>query len=366
MVKTSSATIENFNRIMHDLQSGIYKPIYVLMGEEAYFIDQITNYIAQNILSAAEQEFNLFTLYGNESAGEIATAAQRYPMMCDHQIIIIKDAYKYVTSKIADNEDGESNNANQNPFEVYAQNPSPTTILVLCIKGKSIDKRTAFYKGLQKAGEVFESEQFKGYEQPLRDWIADYVRSKGCSIDRNAVELIISAMGVDLTKIVSEFDRLQMMLPQNTAQITSEHVEMLGVSKDFNSFELCNALMQKDAVKAHRIINYFCKTPKSFALPETLGAIFGQFSKLFGYHMLCKKFGSHNKIPLADLQLIMGSMPAFIIQKEYAPAAAKFSPHKTAEILSAIRSCDMRSKGWDGTAIDSGNLLKELACGILL
>ena len=331
---------ENCRRIINDLQSGIYKPIYVLMGEETYFIDQISSHIAQNILPPSEQEFNLITLYGEDvSAREIDVAARRYPMMSERQVIIVREAQQ-IRRLEAD-------------LETYAKNPVPTTILTLCIKGKTIDKRTAFYRALLKTGEVFESELFKSYDASINDWIAQYLHAKGYAIDRPAAALLVEALGVELSKITGELDRLLVMLPPTPPKITAEHVEKLGVSKDFNNFELCSALLHKDIRKSLMIVNYFNKTPKSFDLQSTLGAIFGQFAKLFAYLMLCQKYRSPAAIPEADLQEVMGIHP-FVIKKEYAPAAAKFTPSKTARIIADIRSCDMRSKGWGGAAAPSG------------
>jgi DNA polymerase-3 subunit delta len=343
-------TIENYNRIMHDLHGSMFKPMYVLMGEETYFIDQISNYIAQNAVPPEQQDFNLITIYGeNTTAKEIDMAARGYPMMGERQLIIVKEAQQIRGIEELDG---------------YAKNPVPSTILVICIKGKTLDKRTAFYKTLLKTCEVFESELFKTYDAGIVDWIADYLQQSGIGIDYAASALLVEALGVELTKITTEIDRLLMMLPLNTTKITAEHVELLGVSKDFNNFELCSALLKKDAVKVHRIINYFTKTPKSFELQSTLGAIFTQFSKLFAYQMLRKKHGSHSKIPAADLQEVMGIHP-YVIAQEYAPAIDRYSPQKTVEIISYIRDCDMRSKGWGGTTSDSGDLLKELAYLIL-
>jgi DNA polymerase-3 subunit delta len=345
-----NVTTENFSRIMNDLRAKIYHPIYLLMGEEGYFIDQISNYIAQNALQPSEREFNQMTVYGeNISAKEIDVAARRYPMMSDRQVIIVKEAQQI--RKLDD-------------LEPYAQHPVPTTILVVCMKGKSLDKRTAFYKALLKAGEVFESELFKSYDDSINLWIADYLKRRQCTIDYNASKLLVEHLGVELSKIASELDRLQMMLPPNTDKITAADIEKLGVSKDFNSFELCSAFLKKDVQKAHQIIKYFSNTPKSFDIQSTLGAVFSQFAKLFSYQMLRKKYGSHSAIPDADLQVTIG-IPSFVIKSEYAPAAEKFTARKTAEIIAAIRSCDMRSKGWGGVTTESNDLLKELAVLIL-
>jgi DNA polymerase-3 subunit delta len=349
MAKTNPTT-DNYSRILSDLRGGTYKPIYVLMGEEAYFIDQISNYIAQNALPPSEQEFNLITLYGeNVTAKEVDVAARRYPMMSERQVIIVREA-----QQIRRLED----------LENYAKTPVPSTVLVLCVKGKFIDKRTAFYRALLKVGEVFESELFKSYDATIGDWIAGYLKTQQCTIDRAATAILVEALGVELSKITSELDRLRMMLPPNTTKITAEDVEKLGVSKDYNNFELCNALMQKDIYKTQMIVNYFEKTPKSFDLQSTLGAIFSQFTKLFAYLMLCKKYKSPASIPEIDLQEVIGLHP-FIIKKDYAPAAAKFSPAKARSVIDAIRYCDMRSKGWGGATTQSGDLLKELVYLIL-
>jgi DNA polymerase-3 subunit delta len=348
MAKTNS-TVEQYERIMKDLRSKTYKSIYVLLGNEPYFIDEISNYIAQNVLAKEEQEFNLMMLYGeNTTAKQIDVAARRYPMMCERQVLIVKEAQQI--KKIEE-------------LAGYVSNPLKTTMLVICLKGKALDKRTSFYKSLVKAGEVFDSESFKSYDTAIVDWIVNYLKNKNCKIDNKAATLLVEALGTELSKIVSELDRLIMSLPVGTSQITVEHVETLGVSKDFNSFELCSALMQKNALKVHQIINYFDKNPKNFDLPSTLGAIFSQFTKLFSYQMLRAKYKS-TAIPAADLQEVIGVHP-FIITKDYVPAAAKFTTSKVANIITEIRRCDMRSKGWGAANANSGDLLKELAYVIM-
>jgi DNA polymerase-3 subunit delta len=345
MAKTNPTT-DNYERIMNELRAKKYKPIYMLMGAEPYFIDAITNYIAQNVLTLDEQAFNLTVLYGeNSSAREIDVAARRFPMMAERQVIIVKEAQQI--KKIED-------------LARYAAKPLSSTILVLCFKSKIPDKRSAFYKALAKTSEMFESEPFKSYDTDIIfNWIIKYLQTKKCAIERPAAALLVEALGTDVAKIVSELDRLMMMLPAGTKKITPKQVEYLGVSKDFNSFELCSALMRKDKKKVQQIINYFEKNPKNFDLQPTLGVLFSQFTKLFGYQMLRIKYKGF-EIPSADLQAVVGVHP-FIIEKEYAPAAQKFTSSKTAQILSAIRHCDVRSKGWGGVQRPDGELLKELS-----
>jgi DNA polymerase-3 subunit delta len=339
-------TTDNYERIMNELSAKQYKPIYMLMGAEPYFIDAITNYIAQNVLTPDEQAFNLTMLYGETtSAREIDVAARRFPMMAERQVIIVKEAQQ--VKKIEE-------------LARYAAKPLPSTLLVLCFKNKTPDKRTAFYKALAKTSEMYESEPFKSYDTGIFDWIMKYLQAKGYAIERSAAARLVEALGTDVAKIVSELDRLMMMLPAGTKKITPTQVEYLGVSKDYNSFELCSALMHKDKKKVQQIINYFEKNPKNFDLQPTLGVLFSQYTKLFGYQMLRIKYKGLPEIPAADLQAVVG-VPPFIIKKDYAPAAQKFTSSKTAQILSAIRQCDVRSKGWGGAQLSGGDLLKELS-----
>jgi DNA polymerase-3 subunit delta len=343
-------TLENYERIVADLQRKIYKPVYLLMGTEPYFIDRIANRISQQILTEEEKAFNLLTLYGEDcTVQQVHESALRYPMMSNHQVIIVKEAQNL---KGFDN------------LDVYAAMPQPATILVLCFKGKSVDKRKMVFKNTQKNGEVLESTPFPAYGNDLENWIIAYLKQQNRAIDSRASHILTEALGEDLTKITNELDKLQVLLPQNTLKITADEIERyVGISKDFNAFEFCSALMQKDAFKANRIINHFEKNPKEFSITATMSSVFTQFSRLFAYQMLKSRYKA-KYIPEEELRNVVGIHP-FIIKKEYEPAILKFNAPKTARILSQIRIFDLRSKGWHNETTAPCDLLRELTSRII-
>ncbi|GHT10692.1 DNA polymerase III subunit delta [Bacteroidia bacterium] len=345
----TNPTPGNYETLLKELKQKNYKPIYLLMGTEPYFIDSISTYLAQNVLTEEEKAFNLTTLYGNScDVSQIDSVARRYPMMSQYQVVIVREAQS--VKKIEE-------------LEKYVSKPLNSTILVLCFNEKKLDKRKALYKNIVKNGVVFESEEFKSYDSNLSTWVSNYVKTqKHCSIDSTTIALVIEALGIDLSKIVSELDRLMMMLPQGTTQITAQHIEFLGISKDFNIFELSNALLQKDAIKAYRIV-FYLENLKDFNISSVLSNIGDTFAKLFAFQMLKTKYAPKMP-PDVELQEVIGIHP-FLVKQNYAPAAGKYTPSKTRQIIEQVRRLDMRSKGWEGTAPNGGDTLRELV-GIIL
>lgn len=326
---------------MKDLKSKKYSPIYFLMGDESYYIDKVTNYIMNNVLSESEKSFNQTIMYGKDvEIGTVITAAKRFPMMCDHQVIIVKEAQNI--KKIED-------------LHFYAKQPLKSTILVINYKYKTLDKRSKLYKAL-KNGTLLESKKL--YDNKLPEWIKEYLSEKNISIDPPSSLLLAENLGNDLNKISNELDKLIITLPDDEKKITSKHIEQnIGISKDYNTFELNNALTNKDVLKANRIVNYFAANEKEHHISLTIASIFYYFSKVFQYHFLPDK---NNSKAVASA---LGVHPFFV--NDYKKAAQKYKPPKIAQIFSDLREYDLKSKGVENNSATQGDLQRELIFKIL-
>ncbi|MDR1415951.1 MAG: DNA polymerase III subunit delta [Prevotellaceae bacterium] len=330
----------SYERIMSDLKKKIYKPVYLLMGEEAYYIDLISNYIQENVLSEADKTFNQTVLYGRDISSKLVVeVARRYPMMGSYQVVVVREA-----QEIKDIE----------KLEIYVSSPLKSTILVICYKTKTVDKRKAFYKQAAKVGEVFESAS--PYDDKIPDWIIDYLKSKQRTIDVAAAKILADYLGDNLSKIVNELDKLAVIVPPNS-KITAEHIERnIGISKDYNPFELCNAINSGNVLKANRIIMHFERDPASNPMVPIITALFSNFNKIFLLHMLKAKYKT--SIPSTEIQGVLGINPYFL--KDYEAASRRFPPTKAAGVIALLREFDMRSKGWNNASTSYGDLLREM------
>jgi len=310
------------------------------MGEEPYFIDRISDFIEDSVLDEMEKEFNQTVVYGRDSdVNTIVEYAKRFPMMANHQVVIVKEAQSL--KKIEN-------------LEGYMNNPVDSTILVFCYKYKSLDKRKKFTKLVAEKGVLFESKKL--YENQVPDWISRNVEQKGYKIETKATLLITEFLGNDLAKVSNEINKLALNLDKGTT-ITPDHIEYyIGISKDFNNFELQSALGKKDVIKANQIVNYFASSPKTHPLVVTLGILYGFFSKLLVYHY------SHDQSPKA-IAASLRINPYFV--KDYQIAAANYSAKKVVRIISYLRDYDMKSKGYNNVSAGDGELLKELIFKIL-
>lgn len=333
--------MKDFEKIMSDLQKRVFHPVYFLMGEEPYYIDKISDYIEKNALEEAEKSFNLTVVYGLDTdMANIINAAKRYPMMSEYQVVIVKEA---------------QNIKNIDNLVYYVQAPLKSTILVINYKYKKLDKRTKFYTTLSKNATVFESKKL--YDNQIPDWISGYLKQNGLVIQPEAAVLLSEYLGNDLNKIVNELEKLKISIPENEKKINTLHIERnIGISKDFNNFELQNALINKDVLKANRIINYFGKNPKSNPMVLTITWLYYFFSRVLIYHSLKDK--SRNNIAAA-----LKINHYFI--KDYQHAAASYSFKKTKNIISLLRKYDLKSKGVGNVSSPEGELLKELVYKIL-
>jgi DNA polymerase-3 subunit delta len=329
-----------YEEIIDQLKKKIYKPIYFLSGEEPFYIDKITDYIAENVLTESEKAFNQSIFYGKDLKPEdVDNAARRYPMMANHQVIIVKEA---------------QNLKNIENLVYYAEKPLKSTILVLCYKYKTLDKRKKIHKAVETNGVLFESKKL--YENQVPDWITSYLKADNYKIDPVAALLLVEFLGTDLAKISNELDKLKILLPSSTT-INTKHIEdNIGISKEYSNFELQNAIRQKDILKANRIILHFGQNQKDNPIVMTINSLFYFFSKVLVYHYL------PSKEPRAAASA-MGINPYFL--KDYESAAKNYGKAKVVQIISMLREYDMKSKGWQNASTDPGELLKELVFKIL-
>ncbi len=348
------------SQILLDLKRRIFKPIYFLSGEETHYIDLVSDYIEHNVLDPADREFNQTIVYGKDTdLVSILGLAKQFPMMSEHQVVIVKEAQNLKElNKNAGSDDGESPKSNSNSAAqqllAYIQHPQPTTILVFCFKYKTIDKRSAIAKALQKHAAYLESNKL--YDNQVPDWITSYVKEKGFTIGPKATFLMSEFLGNDLSKIANEISKLLISLPA-AGEITAELVqENIGISKDYNIFELQDALAKKDILKANRIINHFAANEKEHPAVMVLSSLFGYFSKILKYQFLQDK----SKFAAAGA---LGVNPYFV--DGYAKAALNYNTVKLKHIFGYLKEYDLKSKGVDNSGINNGELLKELIFKIL-
>jgi DNA polymerase III subunit delta len=330
-----------YEEIMSDLKNRIFRPVYFLAGEEPYYIDLITEYIEDKVLPEAEKAFNQIILYGDDtSVPAIIDTSKRFPMMSSHQVIIVKEAQ--TIKKIED-------------LAVYVEKPLVSTILVINYKYKSLDKRTRLYKQLESSAVYFESAKLRDYQVP--QWIDRYLMLKGIKTEPNASAMLTEYLGTDLHKIVNELDKLLITLPAGKPVITTDLIEKnIGISKDFNNFELQKAIGDRNIYRANMIVRYFADNPKDNPVNLTIASIFSFFSKLLTYHYLPDK--SKNNVAS-----VLKINPFFV--KDYETAASRYDARRTVHIIGLLRTYDMKSKGYGDLSSSPGDLLKELAYKIL-
>lgn len=333
--------LDEVKQLVTDIKNKKLKPIYFLMGEEPYYIDRISEFIEDNVLSDDEKGFNQMVLYGRDvTIEDIVGNAKRYPMMAEYQVVIVKEAQELSRNieKLVD----------------YANHPQPSTILVINYKYKTIDKRKSLYKAIQKIGVVFESKKL--YENQVADWIKRTLTSQNYTIVPKAAQMLVEFLGNDLSKISNELDKLKIILPEGT-QITPEHIEVnIGISKDYNNFELRKAIGQRNVFKAHQIINYFSENPKDNPMVVTVSLLFSFFSQLLHLH------GLHDKTP-RNVASALKINPYFV--NEYIEAAHNYPMKKVSAIVSTLREFDVKSKGVGANALPQSDLLKEMLVKIL-
>ncbi|SDW77559.1 DNA polymerase III, delta subunit [Lutibacter oricola] len=333
--------MSDVTKIVSDIKNGDIKPIYFLMGEEPYYIDKISEYIEKNILHEEEKGFNQMVLYGRDvSVEDIIDNAKRFPMMAERQVVIVKEAQDLSRSI--------------EKLSSYAQNVQPSTVLVLCYKYKKIDKRKALYKAINKVGVVYESKKL--YENQVADWVRRVVSGKRYDIETKAALMLVEFLGSDLSRISNELDKLMVILPENS-KITADDIEKnIGISKDYNNFELRKAIGERNILNSNKIINYFAKNQKSNPLVMTISLLNSFFTQLLIFHSLNDK--SKNNVAKA-----LGINPYFVT--DYSNAAKNYPMRKVSQIIALLREADLKSKGVGANALPVGEILKELVFKII-
>ncbi len=326
-----------FEQVFKELENKIYRPVYLLMGKEPYFIDKITDYIETSILDESAKDFNLSVLYGKEvSVADVISAARRYPMMSDYQVVILKDA---------------QNLKDFDKLVSYVENPLPSTILVIAYKNGSYDKRKRLTKIVSQNYVLFESQEIKEYK--VGDFIKKYLKVKGFDIEEKAVAMLVEFLGNNISQITNELDKLAILL-ENRKNITAADIEKnIGISKDYNVFELINAIGSKDFYRAQFIAQQFSKNSKSHPFIFTVQMIYQYFVKLLNIHQLKARKLSTKEIA-SKLEI------NHYFYKDYENAAKKYPVGKIVKNLELLHEYDMKSKGVGIADIDEGELLKEL------
>ncbi|MCI6829506.1 MAG: DNA polymerase III subunit delta [Prevotella sp.] len=335
MAETKNAT---FDSIMHDLKQRNYLPIYYLMGEESFYIDKISDYIAENVLTPEERDFNMTVMYGADVTGkDVVEVARRYPMMSEHQVVIVKEAQKLKGLE---------------PLEKYVEKPLASTILVFCHKYGVADRRKKVYSEMAKVGVVFESKKLR--DRDLIPFIGKYLQARGASIDPKSEQIIADSIGPDLNRLTSELDKVLIALPADDKRVTPEVVErQIGVSKDFNTFELRDAIVNRNVYKANQIANYFDINPKAGSFYQILPLLFNYFQNLM-IAFYCPQRASQEAVAKwLDLKSPWAA-------KDYMTGMRNYSGMKVMQIISKIREIDAKSKGIDNPNTPSGELMKEL------
>ncbi len=332
--------MDEVKQIVTDIQNKRTKPVYLLTGEEPYYIDKIAEHIETTVLTPEEREFNQMVLYGKDvSIDDIVSNSKRYPMMAEKQIIIVKEA-QHLSKTIED-------------LSNYVENPQPSTVLVICYKYTKLDKRKKLYKSVQKYGVLFESKKL--FENQVSDWIRKVLQGKGYGITPKAAMLLVEFLGTDLSKISKELEKLELVLPPKSEITPSDIEENIGISKDYNNFELKKAIGERDVLKATRIITYFAQNPKDNPFVLTITLLHSFFTQLLQFHGL----SDHSAKNVAR---ILGINPFFV--SEYQIAAKNYSMKRVSQIVATLRELDVKSKGV-GANLSQADLLKELLVKII-
>ena len=334
----------SFDSIMRDLKARKFAPVYYLMGDEAYYIDQIADYIAEHALQPEERDFNQTVLFGSDvTASQIADTARRYPMMSERQVLIVKEAQNIKQTE---------------PLEKYFNAPMASTILVMCHKNGSIDgKKKNYLKAIQAAGVLFESKKLKDRELP--GFIERYLGAKEVKIDPKSTQMIADNIGADLSRLTSELDKVILALPKENRVVTPQIVEdQIGVSKEFNGFELRDAIVNRNVYKANLIIKYFDENPKAGSIYSFLPMLFNFFQNL-----MIAYYAPNNKSQEGVAEWLELKSPW--AAKDYMTGMRNYTGMKVMQIISKFREIDAKSKGLDNPNTPPGELMKELIFYIL-
>ncbi len=345
-------SVERFEQLKADIAARRFAPIYLLMGEESYFIDTLCDMLSQSILDPAEQAFNQITVYGKDSeVGQIVNMCRQMPMMGSYEVIIVKEAQHLKSIE---------------KLSLYTSKPQPSTILIICHKEKNLDKRSALYKQCSSAGVVFESVRPRDYE--IGAWLGKFVASKLLSLTPKALQMLTEHLGCDISKISNELDKLIISLPEGTKQITDSIIEeRVGISKEFNNFELCNAVATFDVARSLRIADHMSRNPKEYPLLLTISTLFGLFRDMFIVNYL--RWQTKRKgIAFPDNMELMRTLKKSNVYavEEIKQQSARWENRRVFNILGLLREYDGKSKGIDAGAADEGELRRELLLKIFM
>lgn len=331
-----------YEDIAKDIKNRKFAPVYLLMGEEDYYIDRISDYIVEKALDENEKEFNLTIMYGLDTdMASVVNNAKRYPMMSEHQVVVVKEA---------------QNLRSWEELSFYMQKPLTSTILVFCYKHGTLDRRKKIVAEIEKNGVVFESKKLK--ENLLPGFITTYMKRRKMEIDDTAAQLMAEFVGNDLNRLAGELDKLIITMPKDRNRITPVEIERnIGISKDYNNFELKNALITKDTLKANKIVKYFSDNPKSNPLQPTLALLFNYFSNLMVAYYAPERTEN-------GVAAYLGLKSPWLA-KEYIAGMKAYTGVKVMNIITQIRLCDARSKGIGNVSLSPGELLRELVYFIL-
>ena len=336
-----------YKEIIKDLKAKKYQPIYLLHGDEAFYIDKISDYIENNVLTESEKSFNQTVIYGKEAeAKTVIDTASRYPMMAERQVVILKEAQDMKT--LGD-------------LQPYVERAVPSTILVICYKHKKFDSRTKLAKSikaksLKSEPEAIIFESKKMYDNQVAGWISTYLKDHKLSIEPDAAELVAEYLGTNLSKVSNELDKLIINVPTGTSVNTQLIQENIGISKDYNVFELQKSIGQRDLLKTQRIVNYFIANPKKNPLVVVVATLYNYFSKVYQAHYL-------RNVSDNELAAALGTRAFFV--KDYKLARKNFNLHKTQDVIGILSEYDLRSKGVDNNGTTHGELLREMVYRIL-
>lgn len=341
-----------FEALRAEIAARRFAPIYLLMGEESYFIDALCEQLSSSILTPAEQSFNQITVYGKDSdAGQVVNLCRQMPMMGSHEVIILKEAQQLRQIE---------------KLTHYTSKPQPSTILIICHKEKTLDKRSALYKQCQKEGVVFESVRPRDYE--IGPWLTQFIQRKGLGIAPKAVQMLTDHLGCDVAKLSSEIDKLMLALPVGTKSITDQHIEQnVGISKEFNNFELCNAVAVWDVERAMRIADHFARNPKDNPLLVTVMALYSLFRDMFIINYL-RWLSKHKGQPMpseGELMRILKKSNPYAV-RELSQQSTRWPNRKVFTVLGLLREYDGKSKGIDTGGMNDGELLRELLLKIFM
>ena len=345
MAKGFADTDAQCRRILEDVRKGIFSPVYLLMGDEPYYPDLVCNAIIDNALDESERDFNQTVCYGTDvSVEDVITAARRYPMFAERQLVVVKEAQNL--KKIED-------------LAVYCEHPLESTVLVISIHGDSVDRRKALYKAVQKMGTVVDSPALKDYE--MSRWISSFYASRGLKIDPDGAALLAEYAGTDLSKIAVETDKMLRNLPEGTTQVSARDIEKnVGISRQYSIFELTKELSYRNAPGAFKVAAYCAASPK-FAMPMAVSALFTHFYRILKYQALIMSVPRPS--PADKARALQGVNPYFY--KEYDAAVMNYPLKRCMGVIALLREYDFKGKGGNAGEAAPDRMFMELVARIL-